>query len=202
MIGGTSPVRLRITQQARCRANSAGGAVFLRVQELGEAWIFLKEGEVFIIARVIAVLRAERDRNFEIGHGGISFTREAIERGESVMDMVGFRRCLARFEEAFASVVPAADVHHGDAALIMIFSGARVLLVAGFHTLFGDLQVHASTIGKLSAGTFKNFLELLLGAGKFLLMKQGESFIIKLELGLNARIDQFYTAALSGRRRP
>jgi len=84
----------------------------------------------------------------------------------------------------------------------MIFSGARVLLVARLHTLFGDLQVHASAIGKLPAGPFKNFLELLLGAGKFLLMKQGESFIIKLELGLNARINQFHTAALGGRRGP
>ena len=34
---------------------SAGGAVFLRIQQFGEARIFLEEGEVFIIARVIAI---------------------------------------------------------------------------------------------------------------------------------------------------
>lgn len=34
---------------------SADGAVFLRVEHLGEPRIFLEEGEIFIVARVIAI---------------------------------------------------------------------------------------------------------------------------------------------------
>jgi hypothetical protein len=43
------------------RRESAGGAVFLWVQHLGKAGVFLKEGEVFVVAGVIAILRPELD---------------------------------------------------------------------------------------------------------------------------------------------
>jgi len=116
------------------------------------------------------------------------------------MDMICFWSCLARLKETFAGVVPAADVHHGDATLIMIFCGARVLLVAGLHALLSDLQVHARAIRQFFTRSFQNLFKFLFGAGKFLLMKEREGFVIKLKLGLDARIDQFDATALSGRR--
>ena len=85
--------------------------------------------------------------------------------------MIGFRRGFASFVEAFARIVPAANVHHGDATLIMFFGGAGILIVPGLHALFGDFHVHASAIGEFFAGAFEDFFEFLLGTGKFLLVK-------------------------------
>src|SRR6266851_1341203 len=51
----------------------AGGAVFLRIEELGEARVFLEESKIFVVARVIAVFRAQLDGDFQIGEGGIGF---------------------------------------------------------------------------------------------------------------------------------
>lgn len=158
---------------------SAGDAVFFRIQKLGKARIFLKKGEIFVIAGVITVFRTKLDSDLEIGHGGIGFAGQAVKSSERVMNMVRFWGCLARLEETLAGVVPAPDVHHGDAALIMLFRRARVLFVAGFHALLGDLQVHARTIRQLFARPFQNFFQLLLGAGKFLLMKKGEGFVVQ-----------------------
>jgi len=60
--------------------------------------------------------------------------------------------------------------------------------------------VHASAIGKFLAGAFENFFKFLLGAGEFLLMKEGQSFVIDFELRLDEGIDELDSAALGGRR--
>src|SRR5881296_2728228 len=146
--------------------------VLFRIEQFGKARVFLEESKVLIIARVIAVFRAELDGDLEIGQSGIGFAGETIERGQSVMHMVGLGRGFAGFVETFARVVPAANVHHGDTPLVVFFGGARILLVRRPHALLGDLDVHARAVGKFFAGTFQNFFELLLGPGEFLLMKQ------------------------------
>ena len=106
------------------KSSSAGGAVFLRIEQLGEARIFLEESEIFVVARVIAIFRAQLDGDLQIGHGGIGFASEAIERGQRVMNMIGLGSGFAGFVETFARIVPAADVHHGDAALVMFIRSA------------------------------------------------------------------------------
>src|ERR1700722_14558681 len=94
---------------------SAGGAVFLRIQQFSEARIFLEEGEVFIVTRVIAIFRFELNGYFQIGHGGVRFAGQAVESGEGVMNVIGFGCGAPGFIEAFAGIIPAAHVHHGDA---------------------------------------------------------------------------------------
>ena len=150
---------------------SAGGAVFLRIQQFSEARIFLEEGEVFIVTRVIAIFRFELNGYFQIGHRGVRFAGEAIESGEGVMNVIGFGGGAAGFIQAFAGVIPTAHVHHGDAALIMFVGGTRILIVKRLHALLGNFYVHAGAIGEFFAGAFHNFFEFLLGARKFLLPK-------------------------------
>jgi hypothetical protein len=60
--------------------------------------------------------------------------------------------------------------------------------------------VHARAIREFLAGAFKNFFKFLLGARKFLLMKEGQGFVIDFELRLDEGIDQLDTPTLSGRR--
>jgi hypothetical protein len=60
--------------------------------------------------------------------------------------------------------------------------------------------VHASAIGEFLAGAFENFFKFLLGAGKFLLMKEGQGFIVEFELRLDERVNQLDTPTLGGRR--
>src|SRR6266849_923461 len=151
----------------------ADGAIFLRIEQLGEARVFLEERKILVVARVIAVFRAQLDGDLQIGQGGIGFAGEAIERGQRVVNMVGLGGGFAGFIETFASVVPAADVHHGDATLIMLVRGAGILLVRRLHALLGDFQMHARAISEFLAGAFENFFKFLLGASEFLLMKEG-----------------------------
>src|SRR5579864_9484795 len=44
----------------------AGEAVFLGVEQFGEARIFLEEGEVFVVARVVAIFWAQLNGDLEI----------------------------------------------------------------------------------------------------------------------------------------
>jgi hypothetical protein len=60
--------------------------------------------------------------------------------------------------------------------------------------------VHARAIREFLAGAFENFFEFLLSAGEFLLMKEGQSFIVDFELRLDERVNQLDTPTLGGRR--
>ena len=99
-------------------------AVFFRIEEFGEARIFLEEGKIFVVARVVAIGAAKFDGDFQIGERGVGFASETIERGECVNNVIGFGRELAGFVETFACVVPAAEIHHGHAALVMLVESA------------------------------------------------------------------------------
>ncbi len=83
----------------------------------------------------------------------------------------------------------------------MLIGSARILFVRGLHALLGNFHVHARAIREFLAGTFQNFFKFLLGAREFLLMKESQSFIVKFELRLHARVHQFDAPTLGGRRR-
>ena len=83
----------------------------------------------------------------------------------------------------------------------MLIGGARILLRAWLHALFSDAQVHAGAVRKALTGTFEYFFQFLLGLGKFLLVEEGERFVVDFELRLNQGIDQFYSASLRRWRR-
>src|SRR5256885_2895907 len=150
---------------------------------------------------MIAIFRAQLDSHFEILQGGVRFAGKAIESGQGVMNIVPFRRGFAGLIEALTRVVPAPNIHHSYAALVVLVGGARILFLAGLHALFSDFDVHARAIGQLFTGTFQHFLQLLLGLGKFLLVEEREGLIVQLELRLNARIDQFHAPTLGRGRR-
>jgi hypothetical protein len=116
----------------------AGVAFLFRIEEFGKARVFLKEVEVFVVARVKTVGGAKINGNFEIGERGIGFAGKAIEGGERVVDMVSLGGELAGFFEAFAGFIPTAEIHHGDATLVVIFGGLGILFRTRLHTLFGD----------------------------------------------------------------
>ena len=149
---------------------------------------------------MVTISGAEGDGDFEIGHGGIGFACEAIESGESVVDVIGLRCEFAGSFEAFASFIPAAKIHHGHAALIMFFGRLGILIVGRLHALFGNAQMGASAVGKFFAGADENLLEFLLGPLKFLLVEEGHGLFVDLHLSLNERINHFDTTALRGRR--
>ena len=85
-------------------------------------------------------------------------------------------------------------------SLIMFIRSAGILLLRRLHALLGDFHVHARAIGEFLAGAFENFFKFLLGACKFLLMKEREGFVVDLELRLDARVDQLDAATLGGWR--
>ena len=55
------------------RFESAGGTVFFGIEQFRKARVFLKEGEIFIVSRVIAIFWPELYGNFQIFHRGIGF---------------------------------------------------------------------------------------------------------------------------------
>jgi hypothetical protein len=83
----------------------------------------------------------------------------------------------------------------------MLIRRMGILLLRRLHALLGDFQVHARAVGKFLAGAFHDFFKFLLGAGEFLLVKEGEGLIVDFELRLDARVNQLDTSTLGGRRR-
>jgi hypothetical protein len=60
--------------------------------------------------------------------------------------------------------------------------------------------VHASAIGEFFAGAFEDFFELAFGFGELLLVEQRKRLVIKLELSLDTRVNEFDAAPLGGMR--
>ncbi|MCU1241673.1 MAG: hypothetical protein JWO71_2399 [Candidatus Acidoferrum typicum] len=178
------------------RFESAGGTVFFGIEQFREARVFLKKGEILVVAGVIAIFRPELDGNFQIFHGGIGFAGEAIESRKRVMNVVGFGSGLARFIKTFPGVVPATNIHHGHAALVMLVRGAGILFSNGLHALLGNFDVHTRTVREFFAGPLENLFELLLSAGEFLLVKEGKGLVVEFELSLDAGINHFDSATL------
>ncbi|OLD80186.1 MAG: hypothetical protein AUF67_13195 [Acidobacteria bacterium 13_1_20CM_58_21] len=59
--------------------------------------------------------------------------------------------------------------------------------------------MHARAIREFFARALQDFFEFLLGAGEFLLMKEGQGFVVDFKLRLDAGINQLDTPPLGGR---
>ena len=198
--GGVASLRKSESGQRRFRW-SAGIPFLFRIEQLRETGIFLKEVEVFIIASVVAVRRTEINGDFQIGERRIGFAREAVESGERIVDVVGFRGKLAGPLEAFPSFVPAAEIHHGNTALVVILRRLGILLGRRLHALLGDAKVRASAIGQFPTWASDDLFEFLFGTLELLLMEETHGLLVGLHLGLDQGVDEFDSATLGWRGR-
>ncbi len=145
---------------------------------------------------MVTVGGAEFDGYLEIGHGGIGFASEAIEGGQSVVNVIGLGSEFAGFVETFAGFVPTAQIHHGHAALIMLFGRFGILLGEGLHALFSDAEMGARAVSEFLAGALKDLFEFLFGTLKFLLVKESHGLFIDFHLGLHARVNHLDATTL------
>ena len=106
-----------------------------------------------------------------VGHRGIGFAGQAIEGGEGVVNVIGLWRQFASFLQTFACLVPAAEIHHADAALIVVLRRFRALVGGGLHALFHNAHMYAGAVDKFLAGAFQNLFQFLLGTLEFVLVK-------------------------------
>jgi len=72
----------------------AAGCFAFGIEQFGEAGIFLEKCKIFIIARVVAVFRAQLDRCFQILHRGFGFPGKTIQSGHGVKNKIGFGAIL------------------------------------------------------------------------------------------------------------
>src|ERR1700760_2848419 len=61
--------RANVERAKQAGKRSADSAILFRIEQFGEAWVFLKEGEVLIVTGVEAIFGLELDGHFEVGHG-------------------------------------------------------------------------------------------------------------------------------------
>ena len=147
---------------------------------------------------MITVGGFEVDGHFQVSHRRVGFTGQAIESGESIVDVVEFRSQLARLLQAFTRFIPTAEIHHGDTTLIVFLGGSGILLGGRLHALFRNADVSASAVSKLFAGTLQNPLQFLFGTLEFLLMEEGHGLFVEFHLCLDAWVHHFNAAPLLG----
>lgn len=165
-------------------------AIAFRIEQFREAGIFLQKSEVFIVARVIAILGPQFDGELEVLHGGFRFAGEAIEGGHGVNDEIGFGGEFARAAQVFARLVPAAVVHHRDTVLIMVVGGAQRGSGHAADALLTNAEMDLGALGQFLARRGDHFLEKFLGLVIFLLLEVALRLFVEFQLLLNARINQ------------
>ena len=164
--------------------NSARRTVSLRVEQFSEARVFLQKREIFIVARVIAIFRAELDGNFQILHRRFRFAGQAIESGHGVNDVVRFRRGFARAVQMLAGFIPAAQVHQRHSLGVVLFGGLECRNGRARNALLADAYVHLGAIAELLAGAFQDAFEGLLGALELLLLEVLKGLFVEFQLCL------------------
>src|SRR5579872_4700348 len=87
-----------------------------------------------------------------------------------------------------ARLVPAAQIHHSDARLIMFLDRFQRRRSLFGHALLGDAKVHLSTVGELLARPGDRFFQQFLCLGVLLLMKMLNRLLIQLKLLFELRI--------------
>src|SRR5579863_2346840 len=55
------------------------GAISLRIQQFGEAGVFLQEREILVVSGVIAILRPQLDGELQLFEGSVRFASQAVE---------------------------------------------------------------------------------------------------------------------------
>ncbi len=168
----------------RWRRNLTGRILSLRIKQFCKAGVFLKESEVFVVARVVAVFRTQLNGNLQIFHRRIRFAREAIEGRHRVNNVIGFRSRLASAIKVLSRFVPPAQIHEGYAlGVVFLWRFCGRCRGAG-NPLVADAHVNHSAISQLLARPFDYALKGLLRALEFLLLKEPQSLFVRLQLGL------------------
>ena len=88
----------------------------------------------------------------------------------------------------FASLVPAAHVHHGHTVLVVFLRESRRGRFGGLQPLFDDAQMDASAVGKLATRPGEGLFEQDLGLRIFLLLEMLQGLFELLELLLDGRV--------------
>ncbi|MFZ0967818.1 MAG: hypothetical protein WAN13_06055 [Candidatus Acidiferrales bacterium] len=170
------------------REKLSDGTFTLRIEKLGKTRIFLKEGEVFVVPRVVAILGAQLNREFQAFHRTLCFAREAIQRGHGIDDVVGLRRGLQRTVKMHARFIPAAEIHQGNALRVVVFGRLWRGLWDLRKSYFDAAKVNARPVAKFLVRPFNNLVEDLLGALELLLLDLPKGFFVELELLLEGRV--------------
>ena len=170
--------------RSHTRNSARRTAVSLWVEQFGEARVFLQKREIFIVARVIAIFRAELDGNFQILHRRFRFAGKAIESGHGVNDVVRFRSGFARAVQMLAGFIPTAQVHQRNSLRVVLFCGFECRNGRARNALLTDAYVHLGAIAELLAGAFQDAFEGLLGALELLLLEVLKGFFVEFQLCL------------------
>src|SRR6201996_2126850 len=157
-------------------------AVALRIEQFGEARIFLQESEVFVVARVVAILGPQLNRDAQILHGGIGLAGEAIEGRHRVNDVIGFRGGFVSAVEVLSCFVPAAEIHERHALRVVILGGFYRGHGRASGALVADADMHLGAVLQLFAGAFEGFLQRLFRAREFLLLKVFKALLVGFQL--------------------
>jgi len=127
----------------------------------------LEESKILVVARMVAIsLLATEMATLRLAMAEIASPvrqSSAARRNEYVR----FGGALRAFKKNFARVVPAADVHHADAALVMLLGGSGILFRGRPSCAARRSQVHAGAIGELFAGAFQDFFSSCLDLANF-----------------------------------
>src|SRR5450755_63195 len=84
----------------------------------------------------------------------------------------------------FACFVPAAEIHQGDTLRVMVFGGFRRGYWRTRNSLIANADMHFGAVVEFFRRTAQDALQRLLGALKFLLLKEFQSLFVSLQLSL------------------
>lgn len=157
-------------------------ALSFGVEKFGKAWVFLKESEILIVARTIAILRAQLNGDLQILHRRFRLACQAIQRGHGINNVIRFGSSFTRTVQMLARIVPAPQIHHGNALVVMVFSGFGARLDRPGNALAADPKVNSRAVRKFFARTLNHAFEQFLGAMKFLLLKVLQTLFVSLKL--------------------
>ena len=169
---------------------SGARAVAIGVKKFRKPGILLEEGEVFVVACVITILRPKLYGQLQVFHCRLGFPRKAIKGRHSVDDVIGFRSQLSRAQKMIAGFVPPPHIHHGHALLIMLLGCARRDGLGTLQTLFDNAEMDASAVGEILSRSGNHFFELGLGPSIFLLLEMLYGLFEGSQLLLGAGIDE------------
>ena len=165
------------------------GGFALGVKQFCETGIFRQERKIFIVARVVAVFRTQLNCCFQIFHRGLGLSGEAIESSHGVEHKIGLGSQFARAQQMIARFIPAPQIHHRNARLIMFLRRAKRRRRLLDHALFGDANMNLRAIGKFFAWPGNNLFKQFFRFREFLLMEMLHGLFVEFQLLLKAWIN-------------
>jgi len=158
-------------ERCTCWSLSDARAVAIGVKKFCKPGIFLEEGEIFVVARVITILRPELYSQLQVFHGRLGFPCKAIQSRHSIDDVIGFGGQLSSAQKMFAGLIPSAHIHHGYTLLIMLLGSAWRNGLGTLQPLFDNAKMNAGAVREVFRRSGKHFVKLGLGLGIPLLLK-------------------------------